>query len=67
MPMGPSTSSPSSPRPERCRTISTRRRETQLADVLEAAQAVDPLFVGQAAVFARTRGAMKDMPALLAA
>jgi 60 kDa SS-A/Ro ribonucleoprotein len=41
--------------------------ETQLADVLEAAQAVDPLFVAKAAVFARARGAMKDMPALLAA
>ena len=39
----------------------------QLADVLDAAKAVDPLFVAQAAVFARGRGAMKDMPALLAA
>ncbi|HEY0112668.1 MAG TPA: RNA-binding protein [Allosphingosinicella sp.] len=41
--------------------------ETQLAEALEAAGAVDPLFVARAAVYARTRGAMKDMPALLAA
>jgi len=41
--------------------------ETQLSDVLEAARAVDPWFVAQAAVYARTSGAMKDMPALLAA
>ena len=41
--------------------------ETQLAEVLDAARAVDPLFVAQAAVYARGRGAMKDMPALLAA
>ncbi|MCG2840622.1 RNA-binding protein [Sandaracinobacter sp. RS1-74] len=41
--------------------------ETQLADVLEAARSVDPYFVAQAAVYARTSGAMKDMPALLAA
>jgi 60 kDa SS-A/Ro ribonucleoprotein len=41
--------------------------ETQLADVLNAARAVDPYFVAQAAVYARTSGAMKDMPALLAA
>ncbi len=41
--------------------------ETQLADVLEAARAVDPYFVAQAAIYARTSGAMKDMPALLAA
>lgn len=41
--------------------------DAQLADVLAAAQAVDPLFVAQAAVYARTSGAMKDMPALLAA
>jgi 60 kDa SS-A/Ro ribonucleoprotein len=41
--------------------------ETQLADVLEAARAVDPLFVAKAAVYARTRGTMKDMPALLTA
>ena len=41
--------------------------ETQLSAVLKAARAVDPLFVAKAAVYARSRGAMKDMPALLAA
>ncbi len=41
--------------------------ETQLAEVLDAARGVDPMFVAQAAVYARGRGAMKDMPALLTA
>lgn len=41
--------------------------ETQLAEVLEAARACDPRFVAQAAIYARQSGAMKDMPALLAA
>lgn len=41
--------------------------ETHLADVIEAARAVDPLFVAKAAVYARKAGAMKDMPALLTA
>lgn len=41
--------------------------ETQLADVLDTARACDPMFVAQAAVYARRSGAMKDMPALLAA
>jgi len=41
--------------------------ETQLADVLDAARAVDPYFVAQTAIYARSSGAMKDMPALLAA
>ncbi len=41
--------------------------ETQLAEVLEAARACDPWFVAQAAIYARRSGAMKDMPALLAA
>jgi len=41
--------------------------EAQLAEALETAKAVDPLFVARAAVFARARGAMKDMPALLTA
>lgn len=41
--------------------------ETQLAEVLDAAKAVDPYFVAQAAIYARRWGAMKDMPALLAA
>lgn len=39
----------------------------QLADVLAAAEAVSPAFVAKAAVYARKSGAMKDMPALLAA
>ncbi|MCT2398673.1 vWA domain-containing protein [Novosphingobium mangrovi (ex Huang et al. 2023)] len=41
--------------------------ETQLADVLETAWAVDAEFVAKAAVYARQSGAMKDMPALLTA
>lgn len=41
--------------------------ETHLAETLDAARAVDPLFVAKAAVYARTSGAMKDMPALLTA
>ena len=41
--------------------------EAQLADVLDAANGCDPMFVAKAAVYARGRGAMKDMPALLAA
>lgn len=41
--------------------------ETQLADVLAPASAVDPYFVAQAAIYARKSGTMKDMPALLAA
>jgi 60 kDa SS-A/Ro ribonucleoprotein len=41
--------------------------EAQLAELLEAAALADPRFVAKAAVYARTRGAMKDMPALLAA
>ena len=41
--------------------------ETQLGDVLDSARACAPLFVAKAAVYARSRGAMKDMPALLAA
>jgi len=41
--------------------------EAQLADVLAAAGAVSPEFVAKAAVYARTAGAMKDMPALLTA
>lgn len=43
------------------------RADGQLADVLDAARAADPYFVAQAAIYARTSGAMKDMPALLAA
>lgn len=41
--------------------------ETQLDEVLKAAQACDPRFVAKAALYARSRGAMKDMPALLTA
>jgi len=41
--------------------------DVQLAYVLAAARAVDPLFVAKAAVYSRQSGAMKDMPALLAA
>jgi 60 kDa SS-A/Ro ribonucleoprotein len=41
--------------------------ETQLEDVLTTAQACAPLFVAKAALYARSRGAMKDMPALLTA
>jgi 60 kDa SS-A/Ro ribonucleoprotein len=39
----------------------------QLDAVADLAQKVDPLFVAQAAVYARGAGHMKDMPALLAA
>jgi 60 kDa SS-A/Ro ribonucleoprotein len=41
--------------------------EQHLAEALEAARACDPLFVAKAAAYARQAGAMKDMPALLAA
>ena len=41
--------------------------EQHLAEALEAAHGCDPLFVAKAAVYARQAGAMKDMPALLAA
>lgn len=41
--------------------------ETHLAEAIAAAKAADPLFVAKVAVYARKRGAMKDMPALLAA
>jgi 60 kDa SS-A/Ro ribonucleoprotein len=41
--------------------------KVQLADVLETAALCDPHFVAQAALYARTRGRMKDAPALLTA
>jgi 60 kDa SS-A/Ro ribonucleoprotein len=41
--------------------------ETHLAKAIEAARAVDPMFVARAAVYARKSGTMKDMPALLTA
>lgn len=40
---------------------------TQLADVMEVAEIVSPEFLSKAAVYARKRGHMKDMPALLLA
>ena len=41
--------------------------QDQLAKALDAAQAVDPEWVAKCAIYARTSGAMKDMPALLTA
>ena len=41
--------------------------EAQLSKVLDAARGVEPLYAAKAAVYARQSGAMKDMPALLAA
>jgi 60 kDa SS-A/Ro ribonucleoprotein len=41
--------------------------EEQLAKVLELCEKVEPLFVAKTAVYARERGLMKDMPALLLA
>lgn len=41
--------------------------QTQLADVVLAAKDVDPEWVARCAVYSRQSGAMKDMPALLAA
>lgn len=41
--------------------------DAQLADVLETAAKVDPEWVAKCAIYARQAGAMKDMPALLAA
>ena len=43
------------------------RAQAQLADVLEAARAVDAGWVAKCAIHARRSGAMKDMPALLTA
>jgi 60 kDa SS-A/Ro ribonucleoprotein len=39
----------------------------QLADVQALAAKVDPVFIAKAAIYARKRGSMKDMPALLLA
>jgi 60 kDa SS-A/Ro ribonucleoprotein len=39
----------------------------QLADVMEQARNVEPAFLAKAAIYARTKGHMKDMPALLLA
>jgi len=41
--------------------------QAQLAEVLETAKSVDAEFVAKTAVYARSRGVMKDMPALLTA
>ena len=41
--------------------------ETQLAKVLELAASADAEFVAKTAIYCRTRGFMKDMPALLCA
>ncbi len=41
--------------------------EAQLSDVLKAAREVDATFIAKTAVYARERGHMKDMPALLVA
>jgi len=41
--------------------------EEQLAKVLELCERVEPLFVAKTAVYARERGLMKDVPALLLA
>lgn len=43
------------------------KAEEQLSKVLELAQACDPRFVAQCAVYSRQEGAMKDMPAMLCA
>lgn len=41
--------------------------EAQVSEVLAIAAKVDPEFIGKVAVYARTDGRMKDMPALLCA
>ncbi|MBL8211031.1 MAG: TROVE domain-containing protein [Bryobacterales bacterium] len=41
--------------------------EAQLAEVLRLCEQVEPEFVARTAVYSRTRGFMKDMPALLCA
>jgi 60 kDa SS-A/Ro ribonucleoprotein len=41
--------------------------EDQLAKVLELCAQVEPEFIAKTAVYARERGRMKDMPALLCA
>ena len=41
--------------------------ETQLEQILNIAQKVEPLFIAKTAIYARERGYMKDMPALLLA
>jgi len=41
--------------------------KTQLEKVVELCEGVDPVFIAQCAVYAREKGHMKDMPALLLA
>src|SRR5688572_18584398 len=41
--------------------------EEQLAAVLKLCEAVEPEFIARTALYARTKGSMKDMPALLLA
>ncbi|MEO1775982.1 MAG: VWA domain-containing protein [Pseudomonadota bacterium] len=41
--------------------------EAELASVLRAAEAVEPEFLAKTAIFARMKGHMKDMPAILLA
>ena len=41
--------------------------ETKLEQILNIAQKVEPLFIAKTAIYARERGYMKDMPALLLA
>ncbi len=41
--------------------------QEQLDKVLELCSELDPLFIAKAAIYSKTRGAMKDMPALLCA
>ncbi|HSB09513.1 MAG TPA: RNA-binding protein [Blastocatellia bacterium] len=41
--------------------------ETQLAKVVELCREIEPAFIARTAVYARERGFMKDMPALLCA
>ena len=41
--------------------------ETQLEQILNVAQKIEPLFIAKTAIYARERGYMKDMPALLLA
>jgi len=41
--------------------------EAQLSEVLSICEKVDPEFIARTALYARKRGAMKDMPALLCA
>ena len=41
--------------------------ETQLEQILNIVQKIEPLFIAKTAIYARERGYMKDMPALLLA